>query len=48
MVVIGADIPEAFIQLDIKKEKEGQLLAIQTLFEWTIFGCSKKMFSNRN
>ena len=43
MVVISADVPEAFIQLDIRKVKEGQPLAIRTPFEWTIFGSSKKL-----
>ena len=32
-VVIGADIPEAFIQLDIKRGKQGQPLAIQILLD---------------
>ena len=42
MVVISADVPEVFIQLDIRKGKEGQPLAIQSLFGWKIFGSSKK------
>ena len=40
-VVIGADVPEAFIQLDIKRGQQGQPLAIQTPFGWAIFGSSK-------
>ena len=42
MVVISADVPEAFIQLDIRKVKEDQPLAIRTPFKCTIFGSSKK------
>ena len=42
MVVIGANVPEAFKQLDIRKAKEGQPLAMQTPFGWTIVGSSKK------
>ena len=42
MVVISADVPEAFIQLDFRKVKEGQPLAIRIPFEWTTFGSSKK------
>ena len=42
MVVIAANVPEAFIQLDIRKGKEGQPLAIRIPFGWTIFGSSKK------
>ena len=42
IVVTGADVPETFTQLDIRKRKEGQPLAIQTPFGWTIFGGSKK------
>ena len=42
MVVIGADVPEAFIQLDIRTGKEGEPLAIWITFGWIIFGSSKK------
>ena len=42
MVVIGADVPEAFVQLDIRNGKEDQPLAIWTLFGWKIFGSSKR------
>ena len=36
-VVIGADVPEAFIQLEIKRGQQGQPLAIQIPFGWAIF-----------
>ena len=44
MVVIGANVLEVFIQLDIRKGKEGQPLAIQTPFGWAIFGSTEKCF----
>ena len=42
MVVSDVNVPEDFIQLDIRKGKEDQPLAIQTPFLWAIFGSSKK------
>ena len=41
-LVTGVDVPEAFIQRDIKKGGDGQPLLIKTPFDWSIFG------NNRN
>lgn len=40
-VIVGADVPGALIQLDIKKDKESQQLVIQIPFGCTIFGSSQ-------
>ena len=37
-LLIGADIPEAFHQLDIKSGDKGEPVAIKTPFGWAIFG----------
>ena len=36
-MVIGADVPEAFLQQDIKKSGDGQPLLIKTPFSWVIY-----------
>ena len=40
-VVVVADVPEAFMQLDIRKGTESQPLVIQNLIALTIFGSSQ-------
>ena len=40
-LVIGVDVPEAFMQLKISKRNKGKPLAIQAPFGWAIFGSSR-------
>ena len=47
MVVIGADIPEAFIQLHIRKGKEGQPFAIQTPLDRQFLEAAKNVIQQK-
>ena len=37
-ILIGADIPEASIPRDVRRDSQGKLLAVNTIFGWTLFG----------
>ncbi len=37
-ILIGSDVPEAHIQLKVRKGKKGEPYALQTILGWTLFG----------
>ena len=41
-LLIGASVPEVFIQLEVKKGNPGQRMAVNTPLEWILFGYSNK------
>ena len=41
-LLIGANVPEVFIQLEVKKGNPGQRMAVNTPLGWILFGCSNK------
>ena len=47
-ILIGADVPEAFHQLDIKSGDKGEPVAIKTPFGWAVFGSKGVNKSNVN
>ena len=40
MLLIGADVPELFCPLSVRKGKKGESIAIETLFGWCLLGPS--------
>ena len=47
-MLIGADIPEVFHQLDIKSGDKGEPMVIKTPFGWAVFGSKCVCKSNIN
>ena len=40
-ILIGADVPEAFIVKEVRRGKKNQPLAVNTVFGWTLFGATR-------
>ena len=47
-ILIGADLPEAFIVCEMRKGTKDQPLALKTVFDWTLFGATRGKVDTRN
>ena len=39
-ILIGANVPEALMVKEVRRGRQGQPLAVNTMFGWTLFGSS--------
>ena len=47
-ILIGCDVPEAAIARNVRRGSNGNLLAIETIFGWTLYGASNHSTSFNN